>query len=140
MDWGRCVGRYCTAGRVYSSGYFFLGNGQRLDRAVRSEWSVLLMPGASSGSYEASLQWIPDPIVCAVLVGIATAGVGMFRTRVQNSILPVATVVMVHSSMLCVLTVLDGRLEGILVAFGVFGVSSIWFVTRGDPERVEGHC
>lgn len=102
---------------------------------VQSGPVLLLMPGASSGSYEASLQWIPDPIVCAVLVGIATAGVGMFRTRVQNSILPVATVVMVHSSMLCVLTVLDGRLEGILVAFGVFGVSSIWFVTRGEILR-----
>ena len=138
MDWRRCVDIDTSdcSGRPYSSYSFFLGNGQRLDWAVRSEWSGTSSDaGASSGSYEASFQWIPDPIVCAVLVGIATAGVGMFRTRVQNSILPVATVVMVHSSMLCVLTVLDGRLEGILVAFGVFGVSSIWFVTRGEILR-----
>ena len=55
------------------------------------------------------MEWIPDPIICALVVGMATAAVGMFRTGAQNSILPVATVVMFHSSMLCVLTVLDGR-------------------------------
>ena len=102
---------------------------------VQSGPVLLLMPGASLGSYEASVGWIPDPIICAVLVGIATSAVGMFRTSVQNSILPVATVIMVHSSMLCVLTVLDGRVEGIATAFGVFGVSSIWFVTRGEILR-----
>jgi len=102
---------------------------------VQSGPVLLLMPGASLGSYEASLGWIPDPIICAVLVGIATSAVGMFRTGVQNSILPVATVIMAHSSMLCVLTVLDGRVEGIVTAFGVFGVSSIWFVTRGEILR-----
>ena len=102
---------------------------------VQSGPVLLLMPGASLGSYEASVEWIPDPIICAVLVGIATSAVGMFRTSVQNSILPVATVIMVHSSMLCVLTVLDGRVEGIATAFGVFGVSSIWFVTRGEILR-----
>jgi hypothetical protein len=59
----------------------------------------------------------------------------MFRTGVQKSILAVATVVMLHSSMLCVLTVLDGRVEGIAVAIVVFGVSSIWFVTRGEILR-----
>ncbi|MBR18670.1 MAG: hypothetical protein CMA64_00735 [Euryarchaeota archaeon] len=102
---------------------------------VQSGPVLLLMPGASLGSYEASVGWIPDPIICAVLVGIATSAVGMFRTSVQNSILPVATVIMAHSSMLCVLTVLDGRVEGIATAFGVFGVSSIWFVTRGEILR-----
>ena len=102
---------------------------------VQSGPVLLLMPGASLGSYEASVGWIPDPIICAVLVGIATSAVGMFRTSIQNSILPVATVIMVHSSMLCVLTVLDGRVEGIATAFGVFGVSSIWFVTRGEILR-----
>jgi len=102
---------------------------------VQSGPVLLLMPGASLGSYEASVGWIPDPIICAVLVGIATTAVGMFRTSVQNSILPVATVIMAHSSMLCVLTVLDGRVEGIATAFGVFGVSSIWFVTRGEILR-----
>ena len=102
---------------------------------VQSGPVLLLMPGASLGSYEASVEWIPDPIICAVLVGIATSAVGMFRTSVQNSILPVATVIMAHSSMLCVLTVLDGRVEGIATAFGVFGVSSIWFVTRGEILR-----
>lgn len=102
---------------------------------VQSGPVLLLMPGASLGSYEASVEWIPDPIICALVVGTATAAVGMFRTGVQNSILPVATVIMVHSSMLCVLTVLDGRAEGIAVAAGVFGVSSIWFVTRGEILR-----
>ncbi len=102
---------------------------------VQSGPVLLLMPGASLGSYEASVGWIPDPIICAVLVGIATSAVGMFRTSIQNSILPVATVIMVHSSMLCVLTVLDGRVEGIATAFGVFGISSIWFVTRGEILR-----
>ncbi len=102
---------------------------------VQSGPVLLLMPGASLGSYDPSLEWIPDPIICAVLVGIATTATGMFRTGVQNSILPVATVVMVHSSMLCVLTLLDGRVEGIGIAFGVFGVSSIWFVTRGEILR-----
>ena len=102
---------------------------------VQSGPVLLLMPGASLGSYEASVGWIPDPIICAVLVGISTSAVGMFRTSVQNSILPVATVIMAHSSMLCVLTVLDGRVEGIATAFGVFGVSSIWFVTRGEILR-----
>ena len=61
---------------------------------VQSGPVLLLMPGASLGSYEASVEWIPDPIICAVLVGIATSAVGMFRTSVQNSILPVATVIM----------------------------------------------
>lgn len=102
---------------------------------VQSGPVLLLMPGASLGSYEASVEWIPDPIICALVVGTATAAVGMFRTGVQNSILPVATVIMVHSSMLCVLTVLDGRAEGIAVAAGVFGVSSIWFVTQGEILR-----
>tara|TARA_X000000368_G_scaffold154134_1_gene121482 strand:+ start:27 stop:3689 length:3663 start_codon:yes stop_codon:yes gene_type:complete len=102
---------------------------------VQSGPVLLLMPGASLGSYEASVEWIPDPIICALVVGMATAAVGMFRTGVQNSILPVATVVMVHSSMLCVLTVLDGRVEGIAVATVVFGMSSIWFVTRGEILR-----
>tara|TARA_B100001564_G_scaffold224334_1_gene189103 strand:- start:2872 stop:4308 length:1437 start_codon:yes stop_codon:yes gene_type:complete len=37
--------------------------------------------------------------------------------------------------MLCVLTVLDGRVEGIAVAIGVFGMSSIWFVARGEILR-----
>jgi hypothetical protein len=102
---------------------------------VQSGPVLLLMPGASMGSYETSVEWIPDPIICALVVGMATTSVGMFRTGVQKSILPVATVVMLHSSMLCVLTVLDGRVEGIAVAIVVFGVSSIWFVTRGEILR-----
>ena len=102
---------------------------------VQSGPVLLLMPGASMGSYGASFGWIPDPIICAVLVGIATTAVGMFRTSIQNSILPVATVIMIHSSVLCVLTVLDGRVEGIVTSFGVFGVSSVWFVTRGEILR-----
>jgi hypothetical protein len=102
---------------------------------VQSGPVLLLMPGASMGSYETSVEWIPDPIICALVVGMATTSVGMFRTGVQKSILPVATVVMLHSSMLCVLTVLNGRVEGIAVAIVVFGVSSIWFVTRGEILR-----
>ena len=101
---------------------------------VQSGPVLTLFPAVGAG-FSSTIPWLPDPVQCVVAILGASVFIGALRTGLQLKILPLSTVLIFHSTMVCVLSILDGRREIIWVSVVLFVFTSMWFVTRGEILR-----
>ena len=101
---------------------------------VQSGPVLTLFPVVGNG-FSSTIPWLPDPVQCVVAIMGASVFVGALRTRSQVKILPLSTVLISHSTMVFVLSILDGRREMIWLSVVLFAFTSVWFVTRGEILR-----
>ena len=102
--------------------------------AIQTGPVLMLLPRAGGG-LSTSVPWLPDPAQCVIAIATISVIVGAIRTKLQQNILPLSTASISHSTIVCMLSIVDGRSEIFWISILLFAFNSIWFVTRGEILR-----